>query len=336
MKPVIAITMGDPSGIGPEIIVKLFFKKKKFIRCFPLVFGDKNILEKTCKELGYDLQMVNYSKESVSHIENTIPVTNFPKLDDSSYKYGEINALCGNYSYLCIRNAIQWALQKKISAIVTAPINKAALHQAGHYYDGHTEILGKITKTKDYRMLLAAKHFKTVYVSSHVSLLKACTLVKTQRVYQTIKLGSNHLNQLGIHNPLIAVCGLNPHAGENGLFGKEEKEEILPAIAKAKKDGLRVVGPLPPDTTFMKAYKGEFDLIVVQYHDQGLIPSKMIDFRNGVNVTIGLPIIRTSVDHGTAFDIAGKNCGDSTNLSEAINYAISLSQKDNKTAMFYK
>lgn len=222
-------------------------------------------------------------------------------------------------------SAINLANERKIDGICTAPLNKEALHKAGHIYPGHTEILAELTKTKDYAMMLSAPGLRVIHVTTHIGLIDAVKKITVERVYKVIKLAHDTLTTAGISSPKIAVCGINPHAGENGLFGYgEEEEKLVPAIVKAQKEGINVVGPLPADTLFFRARRGDFDIIVAQYHDQGHGPVKVLGLENGVNITVGLPIIRTSVDHGTAYDIAGKNIADELSLKEAIKSAIEL------------
>jgi 4-hydroxythreonine-4-phosphate dehydrogenase len=223
------------------------------------------------------------------------------------------------------------ALKGEIDAIVTAPLNKQAMNEAGYSYAGHTEILAEKTGTKQYAMMLVAKSLRVVHVTTHVSLREACDLITTERVAKTIDLTVRAMRSLGFENPRIAVAGLNPHAGESGIFGREEIEEITPAVEWAKDQGFHTAGPISPDTVFMRAAKGDFDAVVAMYHDQGHIPIKLLGFGEGVNLTLGLPIIRTSVDHGTAFDIAGKGVADPQSLVEAIRLAAEMAVRRART-----
>ena len=239
-------------------------------------------------------------------------------IDIKDITIGKVSGLCGEAAYKYIERAVQDALQKDIDVGITAPINKEALNKGGYHYEGHTEILANLTNTKKYAMLLWSEKLSVVHVSTHCSLQDACKKVTKDRVLNVIELAGEFLQKLGIKNPRIAVAGLNPHSGEAGLFGAEEIEEIIPALKQAKKDNWEVEGPIPPDTVFLKAYKKEYDVVVAMYHDQGHIPIKLLAFDEGVNVTLGLPIIRTSVDHGTAFDIAGKGIANEKSILNAL------------------
>jgi 4-hydroxythreonine-4-phosphate dehydrogenase len=239
-------------------------------------------------------------------------------VDISQIQVGVVTSLGGTIAFESVRAAIEFALRKDISSVVTAPLNKEALHLAGFPYAGHTEIFGAFTKGERYAMLLYSEKLKVIHVSTHVSLRKACDLCKKSRVLEVIHLAHETLKKIGYENPRIAVAGLNPHAGENGIFGDEEIKEIIPAIEEAKAEGLNVSGPIPPDTVFLKALQGSWDIVVAMYHDQGHIPLKMLSFESGVNITVGLDVIRTSVDHGTAFDIAGTLKASEKSLLKAI------------------
>lgn len=220
------------------------------------------------------------------------------------------------------------ANRKEISGVVTAPLNKEALHKGGHNYPGHTEILAQLTGTRDYAMMLTAPRLRVIHATTHIGLIDAIGRLTPEREYIVIKLAVETLRRAGFANPRIVVCGINPHAGENGLFGRGEEEQILvPAIERAKSQGWDVTGPLPADTVFYRAVRGDFDMVVAQYHDQGHAPIKVLDLESGVNITVGLPFIRTSVDHGTAFDIAGKGIASENSLKEAIRQAVSLAPR---------
>jgi 4-hydroxythreonine-4-phosphate dehydrogenase len=234
------------------------------------------------------------------------------------WEYAKIQASCGRAAFAFIERAIQDALDKKIETVVTGPINKEALNKAGLHYAGMTEIFAEKTNTKDYAMMLTGGPLKVIHVSTHVSVREACNRVKKDRVYTVIKLAEQALRDLGYDNPKIGVAGLNPHAGEHGLFGDEEEKEIEPAIEKARAEGIEIWGPVPPDTVFLHCKNGRYDIVVVMYHDQGHIPLKLLDFMGGVNVTVGIPVVRTSVDHGTVFGKAGKGTVDSTSMNNAI------------------
>jgi 4-hydroxythreonine-4-phosphate dehydrogenase len=322
-KPLIAITMGDPAGIGPEIICKVFQSSgiRKMSR--PVVIGDLSVMEETIESLGFALLLKPIEKaEESSPREGIIEIfdlKNVPK-----FKIGKPSSISGKAVYGYIKKAVSLAMAKEIDAIVTAPINKETLKMAGLPYTGHTEILAKLTGTKDFGMMLIGGPLRVILVTTHLAIKDIPSMIKKENVLNTIILAHNAMLDLAIKRPKIAVSGLNPHAGEGGMFGKEELEEIIPAIEEARKKGINVSGPVSPDTLFHKAYKGEYNVIVSMYHDQGLIPLKMLSFGKGVNVTVGLPIIRTSVDHGTAYDIAGKGIADPSSLSDALKLAVKL------------
>lgn len=312
----LGITMGCPVGIGPEIILKALNQKKDLIeRC--LIIGDINILNYTKKLLNLDLKIVEV--DSPEHIiTNKVNVISVTRLDINQLKLGKPDKITGKASYTYIKKAIEFALSKKICAIVTAPISKIGLKYASINFPGHTEILAHFSNTKKYAMMLAGKKLKVVLVTIHAPLKEVPKLISKEKIIDLLSLINLSFKiDMGIKEPKIAVCGLNPHAGENGMFGQEEIEIIEPAIKNAQKMGINAKGPFPPDTIFYRAVNGEFDVVLCQYHDQGLIPLKLLHFKDGVNVTLGLPFIRTSVDHGTAYDISGKNLADPTSLIEA-------------------
>jgi 4-hydroxythreonine-4-phosphate dehydrogenase len=316
--------MGDAAGIGSEIIAKALSLKEIYDICKPIVIGDAKVMEE-----GFKVAKVNLNLHRISEINEckfkhgTIDILDLMNIDIEKLIMGSPQAMAGKAAFEYIKKAIELALEKKIHAIATAPISKRALNMAGYNYPGHTEIFADLTKTKDYAMLLVYGPLKVIHTTTHVSLREACNMIKKDLVFSTIKLADKAMKEMGINEPRVVVAGLNPHAGEDGLFGKEELEEIKPAIELAKKQEIKVVGPLPPDTTFLRAYKGEFDIAVAMYHDQGHIAVKMIGFEEGVNVTVGLPIIRTSVDHGTAYKRAGLRLGTANpkSLIEAIKLA---------------
>jgi 4-hydroxythreonine-4-phosphate dehydrogenase len=251
-------------------------------------------------------------------------------MDMNELHPGNIQAISGHTVFECIRKAVKLANNKDIDAIVTAPLNKEALHLAGHKYPGHTEILASLTGTKDYAMLLYEKKLSIIHVSTHVSLLKAVTGLRRERIEKVIEIGNEVMKRLCKGEPRIAVAGINPHAGENGLFGNEEINEIIPAVKNMKGKGINVEGPIPPDTVFLQTLNSKYDLVVAMYHDQGHIPLKLIGFNSGVNVTVGLPFLRTSVDHGTAFDIAWKGKANEESMVEAIKLSIKLVQSSSQ------
>lgn len=318
----IGITMGDPSGIGPEIICKALAQMPEEQRRTILVFGSRHILERANALVRSELRFRDALHGTAELAAGEIRVADVPVPDrNGPLKDGTITAAGGASAYSCIAAAVDAALNKRISVIVTAPINKAALHKAGYKFDGHTELLAQLTGAKSSFMLLASDRLSTLHVSTHASLASAVQRASTERVLATIRQGHAHLRRLGLAEPRLAVAGLNPHSGEGGLFGREEIEQITPAIEMARQEGISVAGPIPGDTVFYRAMRGEFDLVIAQYHDQGHIPTKLIAFDETVNVTLGLPILRTSVDHGTAFDIAWKGVANHVNMLAAIAYA---------------
>ena len=337
--PLIGISMGDPAGIGPEIIVKALSRKSVWELCTPVVVGDVRVMKQACELLDADLPVI-----AVDDVDQAVPgetaiyVFDLGNADPTSFSLGEVSTIGGTAAYKAVETVIKLAMDKKIDATVTAPINKDAINRAGFKYSGHTEIYAHYTETKDYAMMLAHEDFRVIHVSTHVALREACDRVKKERVLNVIKLADENLKKMGLEQPRIAVAGLNPHAGENGLFGKEEIEEISPAIDEAKKLGIDATGPYPPDTIFSMAEGGLYDIVVVMYHDQGHIPLKLSGFKydrnegkwqavSGVNITLGLPIIRSSVDHGTAFDQAGKGTASDASMVNAIEYAVKLGGK---------
>jgi 4-hydroxythreonine-4-phosphate dehydrogenase len=321
----IGITMGDPSGIGPEIIVKSFGNSE--IRDHRIiVIGDYNVMQAACKILNiksFKLNRIQNVQEGIFE-RGVFNILDLPLVDMNDLQPGKVQAASGNAAFECIRKAVKLAENRDIDAIVTAPLNKEALHLAGHKFPGHTEILSSLTGTGDYAMLLYEKRLSVIHVSTHVSLLEAITGLRRERIEKVIKMGNEVMRRLAGDEPRIAVAGINPHAGENGLFGKEEINEIAPAVKNMKSSGINVDGPLPPDTVFLQTLNGKYDLVVAMYHDQGHIPLKLIGFSSGVNVTVGLPFLRTSVDHGTAFDISWKGKASEDSMVEAIKLSLKL------------
>ncbi len=315
--PLIGITMGDPSGIGAEIICKALKGLSPTERSRTAVVGDPFYLERANKLIGGNLK---FGDATTTHTDGAVPVFEV-NVDRAQVEDGKVCAASGDAAYRFIDRAVTAALAKDIAVIVTAPLNKEALHLSGHHFEGHTELLAHLTGVKSSFMLLASEKLSSIHVSTHVSLAGAVKRATPERVAATIRAGNSHLKLMGMKSPRIAVAGLNPHCGENGLFGNEEAEQILPGIKMAQADGINVTGPISGDTVFYRAMNGEFDLVVAQYHDQGHIPTKLIAFDTTVNVSLGLPIYRTSVDHGTAFDIAWQGKADYVNLNAAISYA---------------
>ncbi len=321
-RPRIAITMGDPAGIGPEIILKALDVTDVWSVCSPIIYGDQAWMQRAAEILAAhskgEALIINYNRLAEKSVYQATDA------DLSGVRWGELSAEAGKAAAQCVIAAAEAALRGEVDAIVTAPLNKEAIALGGYPYPGHTELLAEVTHTPRYGMLLLSGDLRVVHVSTHVSLREAIERVRTARVLECIRLGDRACKDLGLAAPRIAVAGLNPHAGENGLFGSEEETEILPAIRAARAEGIDASGPHPPDTIFARTVKGAFDLVVAMYHDQGHIPVKLHGFDTGVNVTIGLPIIRVSVDHGTAFDIAGRGVASEQSLLEALRIATQM------------
>ena len=315
--------MGDPVGIGPEIILLALRETSIFNMCRPLVIGDEQRLQAAmqCVESHFTINTIQTPDQGVYKC-GCIDVISLSKLDSIKTFWGKPTVQTGKAMVGYITAAIDMATRGSIAAIVTCPINKMAMKMAGFNYNGHTELLAEHTKTEKYAMMLAGNKLRVVLVTIHMPLREVAAFLSTDKILQTIRITWNALyKRFGLKNPRIAVAGLNPHAGEGGMFGDEEENIIAPAIHLAGKEGFNVSGPFPPDTLFYYAAKGDYDAVVCMYHDQGLIPFKMLHFSDGVNTTLGLPIIRTSVDHGTAYDIAGTGKADPGSLAAAINMA---------------
>lgn len=346
-KPIVGITMGDPTGNGPEITVKALAHADIYDRCRPIVVGDVKIMEQATRFVGRtDIKIHRCEKvDDALFIPGTIDVLHLELIPDvATFAIGQVSILGGNAAFQCVKKVIKLALAGEVDATCTNALNKEAMNKAlefhhgensdGHtHFDGHTEIYATYTNTKKYTMMLAHHDLRVVHVSTHVSLREACDRVKKARVLEVIEIAHKACKEIGIENPKVAVAGLNPHCGENGLFGTEETEEIKPAIESAKAEGINAIGPIPPDSVFSEALGGWYDIVVCMYHDQGHIPLKTVGFVydrdkqewkavEGVNVTLGLPIIRTSVDHGTGFALAGKGTSNELSLVNAIDYAI--------------
>ncbi|WP_090926168.1 4-hydroxythreonine-4-phosphate dehydrogenase PdxA [Salibacterium qingdaonense] len=324
-RPAIAVTMGDPAGVGPEIIAKSLSTKQLFSDCLPFVIGDASMLERAVEVTGAEavVRTIGHPSEALFQ-HGTIDIVDM-NLVSPDLPWGEISEAAGHAAFSYLEQAVTLANNGDIQGVCTAPLNKEALHKAGHLYPGHTEILAQLTQTKTFAMMLSAPGLKVIHATTHVGLLDAVEKINVQREYDVIKLADETLRTAGFENPAIGVCGINPHAGENGLFGnREEEEKVIPAVEKAQEEGINVQGPLPADTLFFRAKRGDFDMVVAQYHDQGHGPVKVLGLEAGVNITVGLPIIRTSVDHGTAFDISGQNIADEQSLNEALRMAVQL------------
>ena len=305
--PKIAITMGDPSGIGPEIIVKALVDPELAHLARWIVVGDLRIMNLAAELTGAHLRGIEIC---------TVP--ELGSVDD--FVFGKLDARYGAAAVSYVRRATEMSLHGEADAMVTAPLNKEAVALSGRPFSGHTEFIAELCGQSESRMLLASTRLCVVHVSTHIALRQACQL-NTERILRTIELGNDAMKLLGFEVPRVAVCGLNPHAGEHGLFGDEDARFIVPAIETARARGIQCSGPHAPDTVFLQGLRGAHDLIVAMYHDQGHIPMKLIDFEGTVNVSLGIPIIRTSVDHGTAFDIAGKNRADPHSLKQAMRMA---------------
>ena len=337
-KPIIAITMGDPASIGPEIAVKALLDKKLHSICRPLIIGDAPVFRQIVDQLRLKTNIHTIDAVSEANFEyGSIDVFDLRNVKINELKFGEISPMAGHASFEAVKKAIELALHDEVDATVTGPINKKSINEAGHHFAGHTEIYAHFTNTRKYAMLLVEENLKVIHVSTHVSLRQACDLVKKKRILEVIELLYEGMQQLGEKNTKIGVAGLNPHAGDNGLFGTEDDLEIRPAVEEARQLGYDVEGPVPPDTLFAKAVTGAYGGVVAMYHDQGHIPFKLNGFKwnkekqqmesvKGVNITMGLPIIRTSVDHGTAFEIAGKGIASADAMILAIESAVQLSK----------
>lgn len=337
-KPILGITMGDPASIGPEITVKALSDPAIYEKCSPIIIGDAAVMEAAAGIVGKDVKINAVSDVKEAKFEfGTIDVYDMKLVDMDKLERGVVSDMAGNAAFQYVKKVIELAMNHEVDATVTNALNKEAMNLAGHHYSGHTEIYAEYTGTKKYTMMLAHENLRVVHVSTHVSLREACDRVKKDRVLEVIRIADQACKELGIKEPKIGVAGLNPHSGENGMFGREEIEEITPAIEAAKGEGIIVDGPVPPDTVFSKARGGWYDIVVAMYHDQGHIPLKVVGFVYnqaeqkwdavaGVNITLGLPIIRASVDHGTAFDQAGKGVANELSLINAMDYAIRMSE----------
>jgi 4-hydroxythreonine-4-phosphate dehydrogenase len=327
-RPVIAITMGDAAGIGPEIIVRALSAPATYAMCRPIVIGDAKRLRQAAGIVASPVQVravPDPSQAGFAH--GTIDCIDLD-LIPADQPFGQLSAVCGDAAYRYIERAAQLCLSRQVDAICTAPLNKEALHAGGHRYPGHTELLAALTHTEEVSMMLSSSRLKVIHVTTHIGLLDAIERIEPGLVGRTIARMHQTLQASGIASPRIGVCGINPHAGENGLFGRgEEASKIIPAVEEAQRQGIDVTGPLPADTLFFRAARGDFDGVVAMYHDQGHGPVKVMGLEEGVNVTVGLPVIRTSVDHGTAFDIAGKGIADERSLVQALKQAVALAPR---------
>lgn len=319
----IGITMGDPAGVGPEVVVKALHKRPPPVAT--LVIGNAERLREAARRAR-----INVTVTEVDH-PHKIPASSSvihcldPGTPAQDIAFGQVSAAGGECAFRYLETASRLAMDGVVQAIVTAPLNKEALHAAGHIFPGHTEMLAHFSGTPEVSMMLMAPRLRVIHVTTHIGLRHAIERIEPGLVERTIRRGHEALLRAGISQPRIAVCGINPHAGENGLFGEgEEADKIEPAVARCRANGLQVHGPLPADTLFFLARRGDYDLVVAMYHDQGHGPVKVLGLEAGVNITVGLPFVRTSVDHGTAFDIAGKGIADEQSLREAIDQALQM------------
>jgi 4-hydroxythreonine-4-phosphate dehydrogenase len=324
-RPIIAITMGDPAGVGPEIVMRALSHDEVYAMCRPLVVGDVGRLRKAGVIVHSRLKLHAVSAESQARFDaGTVEVVEAGTVPDD-LPFGKLSAVAGEAAYRFIERACELAMRGEVQAICTAPISKEALHAAGHRYPGHTELLAHLTGTPEVSMMLTAPKLRVIHVTTHMGLIDAIERIDAALVERTITRGHALLLTAGFANPRIGVCAINPHAGEGGLFGRgEEAIKIEPAVAACRAKGWAVEGPLPADTLFFRAARGDFDLVVAMYHDQGHGPIKVLGIESGVNITVGLPVVRTSVDHGTAFDIAGTGSADERSLLEGIRQAVEL------------
>jgi len=338
-KPILGITMGDPASIGPEITVKALARPEVYEWCRPMVVGDACMLEKAKKLVGHEeiaIHPISDVKDAL-FTPGTIDVYEMNLVNPETLPIGQVSAEAGEAAFQYVKKVIELANADEIDGTVTNALNKEAINVAGHHFSGHTEIYAHYTGTRKYCMMLAHQNMRVTHVSTHVSLREACNRVKKERVLDVIRMSDTACKDLGIEHPRVAVAGLNPHCGENGLFGDEEIKEIAPAIEAARAEGIDASGPFPPDSIFSKLRGGWYDIVVCMYHDQGHIPLKVVGFVynreagkwdavEGINVTLGLPIVRVSVDHGTAFDQAGTGMANELSLMNSIDYAARLSR----------
>ena len=325
-RPLLAITMGDPAGVGPEVIVKALDRPEVWEVCRPVVVGDMRWMEEARRIVGTSRPVRSLKSPSQVGSGEALDVLDLANVEAGRLSRAQVSARAGQAAYEYIQRAVQLALAGEVAGVVTAPINKEALHAAGVPYAGHTEMLAKLCEASEVAMMLVAGRLRVSHVSTHVSLRRAVEQLSMERIRRVVDLTHAALKRLGLAVPHIAVAGLNPHASEGGLFGAEELEIIGPAVEAAQAEGVDATGPYPPDSVFLRASQGQFDAVIAMYHDQGHIPIKLLGFYEGVNLTLGLPIIRTSVDHGTAFDIVGTGRADERSLVAALRLAAQMAK----------
>ena len=324
-RPLLAMTMGDSNGIGPEILAQALARPEPWQYCRPWILGDTTVMEAELRRVNAacTLLRADTPEEAGQAAEGQLPITDCG-MPAPARKPGNLDAAVGACVLTWIRQATQWAMDGVVDGIVTGPINKEAIHLAGSPFQGHTDFIADMTGAPEYKMCLFTDSMRIVHITGHLSLRDALDEVKQDRIVQSIRIGYEALQRMGLAAPKIAVAGLNPHAGEAGRFGREEIEEIQPAVETCQAEGIPCSGPYPPDTLFGRMRAGDFDMVIAMYHDQGHIPLKLIAMDEGVNVTLGIPIVRTSVDHGTAFDIAGKGIALEDSLCQAVRFAAQL------------
>ena len=324
-RPVLLVTLGDPAGVGPEVAVKGVIEESVEGRVILVVVADVRVIELAAEKWAPGWSVVKVeSPRSAGLDSNTINVLDIANCDPKDFQIGEVAAYTGNAAYEYVVKAAELCLAGDADGIVTAPLNKQAMVMAGHEFDGHTGLLAHLCGVDTQYMILGSPKLRVIHLTTHLSLVDALKRVKTDRIVLCARAANDHARQLGFSAPRIAVCGVNPHSGDGGLFGVEEAEEIAPAVEILRAEGIDADGPVSPDSAYRIAYEGGYDIVVAMYHDQGHIPMKLVGFSDGVNVTVGLPIIRTSVDHGTAFDIAWQGQADHANMVAAIDYAYRL------------
>lgn len=326
--PRVGITMGDAAGIGPEITLKSLMEPDLYDVCNPAVLGDARVMQAAADMIGKSLEIRSISAEELPEAApGIVHVIDYQNVDPSTYEMGVVNAGNGDAAVLYTKEAGRMCLDGRLQAMTSAPLNKESMRAAGHHYEGQTQILAELCEAKRHGMAIILDKLRIMLLTTHMSLSEAIAKVKKERVVNMVELAWELLRFIEVPDPVIAVAGLNPHAGEGGLFGREEIDEVIPAIETCRENGIHVVGPLPADTVFHRAHQGEFSLVLAMFHDQGLMAVKLVGFGHAVTLLAGIPLIRTSTGHGTAFDIAGQNIADHTNLYKAIRLAAQLGAK---------